>query len=203
MKPIIVNGVEYVEYPPPEKVWRATQYDYATSLIEHGILCLTNAEVYRNDPDPERGDETETDGVFIRQGVRCTTGHTNPIFLWSTTLEANPQVLLDTWRDCDIVVCINNPKVLAEKILKTAISQNVRGVSFYAGEPLYDKGQGGIGAYRWAESIFQKPEKQAAQQEYRFALVGDYSMIDVKRIKLTLGPCSDLISIVKRRQCEP
>ena len=199
MKSIIIRGVEYVDYPPPNRVWRATKHDHATSLVEQGILYLTNAEVYRDNPDPERGDSTETDGVFVRQSVRCTTGHTNPIFIWCTS-QAAPETLLNTWEDCDTVVCIKNPRGLAERMLQTAIAQNVKGASFYAGAPLYDKDKGGIGAYHWAESIFQKPERHSPQQEYRFALVGQYTMINVKRIKLSIGPCDDLISIVKRRQ---
>ena len=198
MEPKIVDGVEYIEYPPPPRVWRATQYDHAKSLIEQGILYLTNAELYRNNPDLERGDPTETDGTFIREGMRCTTGHTNPIFLWCTSL-STPESLMDTWCDCDTVVCIDNPKKMAERILKTAIAQDVKGVSCHAGTPVYDKDKGGTRTYHWAESIFQKPERQSSQQEYRFALVGEYSMIDIERIKLNLGSCSDIISIVKRR----
>ena len=200
MDTLAVEGVEYEEYPPPNCVWRATQYEHAMSLIDQGILYLTNARVYREKLDPERGDPTETDGVFIRQGMRCTTGHTNPIFLWCASL-ATPEALMDTWSDCNTIVCINNPKIFAERILQAAITQNVKGISFHAGRPLYNKEKGGTGAYHWVESIFQKPESQLSQEEYRFALVGEYSISDVKRIKLSLGTCRDLISIVKRRQC--
>lgn len=199
MTPTIVNGVEYEETPPPSDLWRATKYSHAMDLIQNGLLYLTNAQIYREDPDPERGDATETDGKFIRQGAPCTTGHTNPIFLWCTTLESDPDAVLAVWRDCDTVIHIRNPQALAERILRTAIVNGVKGVSFHAGAPTYDKEHGGTRLYYWAESIYQKPEQHAEQKEYRFALVGDYSMIGVPKVELSLGPCDDLVSVAKRK----
>lgn len=199
MAPTIVNGVEYADAAPPPELWRATKYAYAIDLIEKGLLYLTNAQKYREDSDPERGDPTETDGKFIRRGVACRTGHTNPIFLWCATLDPNPDAVLAVWRDCNTVVHIRSPQIFAERILKTAKDQGVKGVSFHAGTPTYDKERGGTRPYNWAESIYQKPEGHAEQKEYRFALVGDYSMADVESIKLLLGPCADLVSVVRRR----
>jgi hypothetical protein len=199
MVPTIVNGVGYDEFPPPADLWGATKYAYAVDLIENGLLYLTNAQIYREHSDSERGDPTETDGKFIRQGVPCATAHTNPIFLWCTTLDPDPEAVLAVWRDCDTVVHICEPQAFAERILRTAKAQGVKGVSFHAGTPTYDKEQGGTRPYHWAESIYQKPKLHAQQKEYRFALVGDYSMIEVPRIELSLGPCDDLISIVKKK----
>lgn len=198
---VIVRGVEYVEMPPPD-LWRATKYQHAVDLIEEGLLYLSIAQKYREDPDPERGDPTETDGRFIRQGVVCTTGHTNPIFLWCATLDPDPDAVLSVWQDCDTVIHISNPQALAERVLSAAKAQGVDGVSFHAGRPTYDKDQGSTAPYHWAESIFQKPDGQAAQKEYRFALVGSYDMIGTPHVKLVLGPCDDIISVAKRRECE-
>ena len=78
--PAFVNKIEYAQLPIPSDIWRATKYKYAVDIIESGILYLSNAQKYRHDPNPERGDPTETDGRFIRQGIVCTTGHHNPIF---------------------------------------------------------------------------------------------------------------------------
>ena len=199
MVPTIVNGVEYDEFPPPADLWRATKYVHAVDLINKGLMYLTNAQIYREDSDPERGDPTETEGKFIRQGIPCTTGHTNPIFLWCATLDPDPDVVLALWRDCDTVVHICNPQAFAERILKIAKTQGVKGVSFHAGTPTYDKERGGMRPYHWAESIYQKPERHAQQKEYRFALVGEYSMVEVPRLELFLGPCDDLITIIKRK----
>lgn len=200
MATTILNGIEYEEIPPPADVWRATKHSYAKGLVEAGLLFLTNADVYRNDPDPERGDSTETDGTFIRKGIRCTTGHTNPIFLWCTTLESDTKTVLASWSDCDTVVRIHNPQELAQRIVKSAKAQGVDGISFHCGKPTYDKSRGGTNPYHWSESIYQKPERYALQKEYRFALVANFSMIDVERIKLYLGPCRDLISIVDTKR---
>ncbi len=86
--------------------------------------------------------------------------------------------------------------------MRIAKTQGVKGVSFHAGSPRYDKEQGGTRPYHWAESIYQKPERHAQQKEYRLALVGDYSMVEVPRVELFLGPCDDLITIIKRKECE-
>lgn len=195
----IVNGVEYFETPIPSDLWRATQYQYAIDLINSGILYLSNACKYREDPDPAHGDPTETDGRFIRQGVTCVTGHTNPIFLWCGSLDSDPSSLLSTWQDCDIVIHISNPQALAERVLSAAKKQGVDGVSFHAGRPIYDKEQGGTAPYEWAESIFQKPSGQSPQREYRFALVGSCTMNNMPYVKLELGPCNDIVSIAKLR----
>lgn len=199
MGPSIVNGIEYDEYPPPLDLWRATKYCYSVDLIINGLLYLKNAQIYREDSDPERGDPTETDGKFIRQGIPCTTGHTNPIFLWCATVNPDPDAVLALWCDYDTVIHISQPQTFAERILKIAKAQGVKVASFHAGTPTYDKEQGGTRPYHWAESIYQKPGRYAQQKEYRFALVGDYSMIEVPTVELFLGPCDDLISIVKRK----
>lgn len=143
----IINGVEYAQMPIPSELWRATKYANALDLIKRGVLYLSSAQKYRTDPDPERGDATETDGRFIRQGVTCTTVHTNPIFLWCTTLDPDPESVLGVWRDYDTVIHIDNPQALAERMLKAAKTQGVDGVSFHAGTPTYDKDQGGTAAY--------------------------------------------------------
>lgn len=195
----IVNGVEYAQVPIPSDIWRATKYAYAVDLIKSGSLYLSNAQKYRYDSDPERGDSTETDGRFIRQGVACTTEHTNPIFLWCATLDPEPDSVLSVWRDCDTVIHISNPQALAERMLSAAKAQGVDGVSFHAGIPSYDKDTGGTEEYYWAESIFQKPDVHAPQREYRYALVGSYNMIGTPGLNLNIGPCDDIVSIVKRR----
>jgi hypothetical protein len=197
----IVNGVEYDQTSIPSNLWRATKYAYAMDLMENGVLYLSNARKYRNDPDPERGDPTETDGRFIRQEVMCTTSHINPIFLSCATLNPDPESVLAVWRDCDTVIHISNPQALAERMLNTAKAQGVDVVSFHAGTPTYDKDKGGSAAYHWTESIFQKPDGQASQKEYRFALVGSYAMTGTPSVKLTMGRCADIISIAKTREC--
>lgn len=199
MTPILVNGVEYEEIPTPTELWRATKSNYANELIRNGQLYLTNVQVYREDPDSKRGDSTETDGNFFRQSIHCFTGHTNPIFLLCTTLESDPNKVFNIWHDYDTIIHIYDVQAFAERILKTAITSGIKGVSFHAGTVTYDKDHGGIRPYHWSESIFQKSERYAEQKEYRIALVGDYTMMGVENVKLSLGPCNDLLTIVKTR----
>ena len=106
--------------------------------------------------------------------------------------------MLAVWHDCNTVVHIREPQTFAERILRAALAQGVDGISFHAGFPTYDKGRGSVRPYHWTESIYQKPEKHTQQKEYRFALVGNYSMTDVE-IELFLGPCDDLESVVRRK----
>lgn len=194
----IVAGVEYEKFPPPSVLWRATRHSYAQDIIQKGLIYFTNAQEFRTNTNRERGDLTETDGNFIRNGVPCSTTHTNPVFLFCTTFEPDAETLLAIWRDCDTVICIHNPKLLAERILQAAIDQGVKCISFHAGSTSYDKHQGGTNQYHWAESIFQKSENYMPQNEYRFALVGDYSMTSTKQIILNIGSCIDLISITSK-----
>ena len=194
-----LNGVTYDNLPPPSDLWRATQYDYAVELIQKGILYLTNAQVYREAEDVERGDPMETCGVFNRKGLRCSIDYANPIFLWCMTLDPDPSSLLTVWRDCDTVLHIRDPQMLAERILKSSKNFGVEYVSFHAGRLTYDKDRGRDERCRFADSIFQKPERHAHQREYRFALMGDGFMSECITLRLSLGPCSDLIEIIKRK----
>jgi len=170
-------------------------HKYAIDLVSSGTIYLTNAEEFRRDSTVERGDPTETNGHFIRQGASCRTGHTNPIFLWCTTKESNPIALLETWKDCDTVICIHNPQKFAERMLQTAIAQGIKGLALHAGCTLYDKCRGSVAPYHWSESIFQKPGCYSHQQEYRFALVGKYDIKKDKHVILTLGSCKGLVTI--------
>ncbi|HEY9162514.1 MAG TPA: hypothetical protein VIS94_15655 [Desulfomonilia bacterium] len=135
----IINEVDYEETPPPSDLWRATEYKYANDIIQNGLLYLRNVQEYREDLDPERGDATETDGHFVRHDVPCTTSHTNPIFLWCTTLESDPDTVLTIWRNYDTVIHISDPQALAERILRAAVIKGVRGISFHAGTTIYNK----------------------------------------------------------------
>lgn len=193
------NGVEYEHFPPPSALMRADHHAHAIDLVTSGTVYMSNAGVYREAMDPGRGDVTETDGRFIRQGIPCRTGHTNPIFLWCTTMESDPSALLETWEDRDTIIRIHDPQLLAERMLKTAVAQGVRVLSFHAGRTRYDKCRGSEAPYHWSESIFQKPGCYSRQEEYRFALVADYCMSEERNIILKMGSCKGLVTIAARR----
>ena len=77
-------------------------------FLEHGTIYFTNLEIFKRDEDVERGDLLEGTSVTIRQGVKCTAHYSNPIFVFCTTMETEPDMVLSKWQDRDTILQITD-----------------------------------------------------------------------------------------------
>jgi hypothetical protein len=186
------NGIEFVL----PGVFKAYPREWAAQFLEYGTIYFTNIEIFKRDEDVERGDPLECTSVTIRQGVRCTANYTNPIFVFCTTMETDPDMVLSTWRDRDTVLQITDTLSLINRIKDAAVKKgDIQ--SMQVGPVTYDKDAGSYRGYHWAEGIFQKSMRHNGQKEFRIALVGDCRIECEEHIKLTLGNCSDIARIMK------
>ena len=185
---------ELTEYVIPT-VRKVTSAEWANQMISKGIVYLTNLEVFIKDENPERGDRNEKKGTFICNDIKCDSENESSIFVWCGTLENEKAILLDTWQDRDTVMHISNTIEFGERIRKK-YSTEYGGLCYYSGIVSYDKDFGTKQDYYWGECIFQKNLKYKRQREYRLAMVAEMKVKNKEHVRLELGDCSDLISIV-------
>ncbi len=189
MSSLYEEGIEFI-FPG---IYKAYTREWAEKFIDIGEIYFTNLEIFKADEDQQRGDSLEGTSITIRQGVRCTGGYSCPIFVWCSTMETDPAVILDTWKDRDAVVQITDTLGFARLVRDVATSLKL---SLQIGPVTYDKDAGSHRKYDWAEGIFQKNIRFNPQKEFRFALVGDFNTKKSKEIILKLGDCSKLARIL-------
>lgn len=192
MSTFFKNDIEFVL----PGILKAYPMDWANQFLDDGIIYFTNWDIFRRDEDPERGDPMEGTSVTIRNDKRCKADYTNPIFIWSSTMEANPKVILKTWRDRDTVLQVKNTLRFTERILDAAMARKADFLNFQIGPVTYDKDEGSHRDYHWAEGVFQKNSRYDGQKEFRFALIGNTHLKDKEHVVLTLGNCQDVARLV-------
>ena len=172
MSTFLKDGIEFVL----PGIFKAYPRDWANQLLNEGTIYFTNWDVFRRDENPERGDPMEGTSVTNRNGKTYKADYGNPIFIWSSTMETNPKVIIETWRDRDTVIQITNTLKFAERIRDAAVARKSDLIYFQIGPVTYDKDEGSHRAYHWAEGVFQKNYCYSGQKEFRFALVGNYNL---------------------------
>lgn len=187
------DGIEFVL----PGILKAYPQAWADELVREGNLYFTNLEIFRADENSERGDCFEGTGITIRQGHRCTTGYSNPIFVCCFTMETVKSVILNTWKDRDTVVQVCNTLTFTKRIRDAAIASGKKIHSMQVGPVTYDKDEGSHREYFWGDGIFQKNMRFNGQKEFRFALIGDYCLKHDEHLPLRLGDCSDIVRIVE------
>ena len=193
MNTLLQEGIEFV-LPGIYKTYPLT---WAEDLLHSGKIYFTNIKIFQVAENLQRGDPLECTSVAIRQGVRCTSEYTNPIFVWSSTMETDRTLIRGTWKDRDTILQITDTLQFAIRIRKAAYSLKPKIHLLQVGPVTYDKDEGSYRKYHWAEGIFQKNIRFNGQKEFRFALVGDFSIRNKKNVILELGNCGDIARIVE------
>lgn len=191
MSTFFYDGIEFVL----PGIMKACKRKHANQLISNGDLCFTNLSEFQRDEHPERGDPLEGVGIATRNKIQCTSGHINPIFVWCSTMENNPEQILSKWQDRDTVIQITNTLEFARRI-QEAIKNKPQILHLQVGPVTYDKDQGSNRDYHWPEATFQKGLHYNNQKEFRFALVGQMQENDMqqkKNILLNIGACTDIV----------
>jgi len=192
MSTFLKDGIEFVL----PGIFKTYPRDWANQLLDEGTIYFTNWDVFRRDENPERGDPMESTSVTNRNGKLYKADYGNPIFIWSSTMETNPKVILETWRNRDTVIQIKNTLEFAERIRDAAVIRKSDLLNFQIGPVTYDKDEGSHRDYHWAEGVFQKNLCYSGQKEFRFALVGNSNLKDKKHVVLTLGNCKDVARFI-------
>ena len=186
------NGIEFVL----PGIYKAYRREWAEQFLENGIIYFTNIEIFKYDKNVERGDSLEGSSVTIRQGVKCTADYLNPIFVFCSTMETDPDIILNTWNDRDTVLQITDTLTFINRIKDAAIKMEGEIIGMQVGPVTYDKDTGSYREYHWAEGIFQKNYKYNSQKEFRLALTGTPGL-KKEHLCFELGSCKNIARIIK------
>lgn len=196
MQSSFIEGIEYIQVPPPQKLKKAMSSELAEKLIRLGTFRLTNVLEYRkiDTTKPDQSDPYEDVGIKICQGVQCTTETLNPTFIWCCSdVKANDYKIKAIDERYNCIISINKPHVFFVRICNV-LKQNSYQFRKQAGFVYYDKGEMENRKF-WGDNTFQKHEKYAYQQEFRFAIKDLKFNRNIPFINLQLGNCSDILSI--------
>jgi hypothetical protein len=177
-------------------IYKAYSLDWAKDFLA-GRIYFTSKEKFRADEDPQRGDQLECTCITVRQGVKYEANYITPIFVWCSTMETDPTVILETWEDRDTLLQITNTLMLARRVRDAAARLKPKISKLAVGPVTYDKDEGSYREYHWVEGIFQKNLRFSGQKEFRFALVGDQSINHEDEVILEIGDCTDIARILK------
>ena len=193
MNAFINNGIEFVL----PGIFKAYPREWADQFLEEGTIYFTNLRKFQQDENIERGDSLEGTSVTIRQGIRCNADYLYPIFIFCSTMETNPNTVLNTWTDRDTVLQIKDTLSFVNRIKDAALKRKGEIQGLKVGPITYDKDAGSHRHYHWAEGIFQKNMCYNGQKEFRIALVGDVRIECEEHITLTLGNCFDIACMME------
>lgn len=184
------EGVEFVL----PGLFKATKREWAEDFLENGTLYFTELSKFRNDEHEERGDPLE--GTFAKRinGSVLNASVANPVFVWCSTMETDIDAILDTWSDRDTVLQITAPKEFFQRIIPKA--HEVGLLNWQVGPVTYDKDDGSVRTHHWGEGIFQKGHRFRSQKEYRLAMIGKLSGEYDESIRISLGNCRNIATIV-------
>ncbi len=193
MNTLLQEGIEFVL----PGIYKAYPRTWAEDLLHSGRIYFTNIKIFRAAEDSQRGDPLECTSITMRQGVRCTVDYTNPIFVWCSTMETDLTLIRGKWKDRDTILQITDTLDLARRIRDAANRLKPKIHLLQLGPVTYDKDEGSYREYHWAQGVFQKNLRFSDQKEFRFALVGDFSILDDENVILELGNCGDIVRIVE------
>ncbi len=198
-EPILRQGIEYNEEPPPSVLVKAMTRQRALQLIDEGEFRLSKPSYYRTFENPELRDQNEGIGSFTLNGKEIFTESGNDVFIWGTSLEdVNLDMLLQLSQTYDTIVSINNPEEFFQRIL-SYIRNNQSPYHLHCGRVTYNRAQviaqQTLRGQRWHYNVFQKDIRDVDQVEYRISLTRLGHSIEEEHLHLTIGNCQDIISI--------
>ena len=192
MTTFIHDGIEFIL----PTLFKATKASWAEDMIKNGTIYFTNIRRYQTDANDQRGDSREGIQVLRRNDVTCTIHYNCAIHVWCATMETSRNRILDTWKDYDTVIQIQNTWEFAQRIKAKAHPARLSPVQI--GPVSYTKTNGGHEHSDWADGIFQKDARYDGQKEYRIALTARCDDEVQEQIILNIGPCEDIMRIVDR-----
>lgn len=192
----IVGGIEYMEYPPPPILIRATKKELADDFISKGYFRIILLDHYKSlEEDSGLGDKNEGKGLFLYNGHHIETGSSFSQYVFCMSLPtANPTRLLG----------INNYDTILE-IKTLGLLSKVRAYfpSTYwmqSGSVQYNRGEEvtkqTLNNQQFNFNAFQKNPNYRYQQEYRFSIIYSPHEYYCEYLEVFLGDCSNIISVL-------
>ena len=197
---VVVNGIEYNEYPSPSSLIKATEMEWALKLRDEGCGRLNSVKFYRALENPELGDRNEAKGMLKLNGHPMEVGSVNEVFIWCSAIpEASPEILKGLNPSYDAVVRIYDVEKFVKRIVSTAKND---GYTLFPqiGKMNYNRGEevstDVLNKQQWHHNVFQKSLDYAHQEEYRLSFSNiTFKRIAKKYLDLSLDNCNDIIEI--------
>ncbi len=197
---VVVNGIEYNEFPFPDSLIKATEMKWALKLRDEGCIRLNSIEFYQNLENPELGDVNEAKGMLKLDGHPMECGSVNEVFIWCSAIpEASPKILKGLNDSYDAIVRIHDAEKFVNRIVSTAkladfiLYPHLGKVKYNRGEEVTKEAHNN---QRWHYNVFQKSSGYAHQMEYRLSFTNvTFKRIEKKYLDLSLGKCRDIITI--------
>jgi hypothetical protein len=198
---VIVEGVEYGSYPPPDSLIKAMERRWAEPLLHCGSIRFGNLANYRAWENAMLGDPNDGNGMFKLNGRACRVGSVNQVFAWCSALPAITSeriMALAKHGKYDCLVRIHQPKILIERIRDSLVPDMA--LSIHCAEVSYNRGDEvdkvTLNSQKFHFNVFQKDRRFSDDREYRVSLTDTNLRPEVRAyIDLPIGECADIMTI--------
>jgi len=200
--PVVIDGIEYNEYPPPERLIKATESKWAVELMKRGLLRLHKLEYYQKWENQQLGDSNEGIGLYHLDGHPIETGSLNDVYVWCASLPviAPERIsLIAQYGNYDSIIKVSGPEELFKRV-KNYLSIQMKGFWLHCGRVNYDRGTAvdkkELNSQRFHFNVFQKALKLKEDMEYRISVINfTSSPLFGDNLDLLLGDCSDIVTM--------
>ena len=199
---VLVNGIEYNEYPPPEQLVKVMKRGWAEQLISKGSVRLHKLEYYRRWEKGQLGDPNDGKGLYQLDGHPMQTGLSNDVYAWCLALPAikRDRLLLlaeDGGYDCVIVLCA--PEEFFRRV-GGWLSKYRRHFPLHCGLVNYNRGEDvdkeTLNSQKFHFNVFQKTPRFKDDMEYRMSIINaTFQRIQEDYLDLLISNCTDIMSI--------
>ena len=199
---IIVDGVEYTTYPPPDGLIKVMKRRWAEHLLSEGAIRFGSLTYYRKWENAVLGDANDGKGMFRTNGHPCEVGSGNRVYAWCAalpTITAERINLLSEHGKYDCLVRIHQPRILIQRVRAKLLAKGLN-LHLHCAEVSYNRGaevdKVTLNSQKFHFNVFQKDTRFTEDKEYRVSLT------DVRlrpesmcHIDLQVGKCSDIMAI--------
>ena len=126
---LLVNGIEYNEYPPPQQLIKAMERRWAEELVQNGRIRLHELEYFRQWENNFLGDPNDGHGLYHLEEHPMQTGAVNDVYAWCLSLPEirNERLLAIAEKGkYDYTICVRSTEELLMRI-QASLQQSHKG----------------------------------------------------------------------------
>ncbi|MES9862273.1 MAG: hypothetical protein ABW157_09970 [Candidatus Thiodiazotropha sp. LLP2] len=199
---MIIDGVEYSTYPPPEVLVKAMERRWADKLLKHGSIRFGSLATYRQWENAVLGDPNDGEGKFRMDGHSYDIGSINPVYAWCAsmpTITTDRTLLIAKHGMYDCVVHVHEPLLMIQRV-RAALAKSNKSLEFHCAEVSYNRGvevdKQALNSQKFHFNVFQKDPGFSPDREYRLSLTDNsFRFVQKNFVDLVVGGCSDIMSI--------
>ena len=206
---MILNGIEFNEIQIPNLLVKVMELKWATQLAKYGSIRIRHLDYFRHWDNLALGDSNDGTGENLVNNSLMKITSTKDVYVWCSSL---PEIsdsrlsLFSKHGNYNAKVSIHNPAEILNRIQK-CLSKNHPGFWLQCGLVKYNRDiavtKKKLNSQKFHHNIFQKAAKFKDDCEFRVSVVNqtfdplhnESLTAEDKYIDLTIGSCSDIISI--------